>query len=443
MANKVLGIVFLLFVLSIIVKYFYGELFVSKLFFYVMEAALVGGIADWFAVSALFKKPLGFPYHTELIPRKRDEIIRSVANMVETELLTPEMIKEKLDKIHFVEHIIKWVDKSDGNQKFGKLILEYSSDILAKIDTKKLAKYGENILKDYAKNLEITPIIYSFSQQAIQKGQFDQWLDHVLEELQSIVEKEETKIKIEKILLNAKEEKTSGSFRGIKKGIANLLEKTNALNIPEGAKAIHNELIDTMNNLKDPNYHFRIKINEMISETVENLKENESVIISLENWKKGVIERTDLHGLLEYLIQSIIDIVKKSTDETPENLSSKQLNIVSSNNPSFIVEWMNEQISKYWVIFKRNKVMKNKVDLYLKEITIRLIEKEYKLIGNIVVDALTLFTNEGLNNFIEDKVGGDLQWIRINGSFVGGALGFIIFMFVNFIYDPIIQVFLN
>ncbi len=49
------------------------------------EAALVGGIADWFAVTALFKKPLGFPYHTAILPRRREAFVEATGKMLQTE----------------------------------------------------------------------------------------------------------------------------------------------------------------------------------------------------------------------------------------------------------------------------------------------------------------------------------------------------------------------
>ena len=57
----------------------------------VSEAALVGGVADWFAVTALFRRPLGFPYHTAILPRRRDSFIHAIVVMVQKEFFSEDL----------------------------------------------------------------------------------------------------------------------------------------------------------------------------------------------------------------------------------------------------------------------------------------------------------------------------------------------------------------
>ncbi|MDD4297106.1 MAG: DUF445 family protein [Eubacteriales bacterium] len=91
-ADILLAAVFILFAAATLLKYLYKESFFAGLLAFTFEAALVGGIADWFAVTALFKKPLGFPWHTAIIPNNRDSIIKSVSDLVSNELLSTEAI---------------------------------------------------------------------------------------------------------------------------------------------------------------------------------------------------------------------------------------------------------------------------------------------------------------------------------------------------------------
>ena len=87
MANKVLAGFFLMFVLASILKYFYKESLAVQLFGFVSEAAVVGGVADWFAVTALFRKPLGFPWHTAVITRHRGRVISGREELLDFEVL--------------------------------------------------------------------------------------------------------------------------------------------------------------------------------------------------------------------------------------------------------------------------------------------------------------------------------------------------------------------
>src|SRR5262247_1199418 len=74
------------------------------------EAALVGGLADWFAVTALFRHPLGLPIpHTAILPARRAKIIESIVNMVEEEWLSPEVIGQRLTRLSPGDAIVDWL----------------------------------------------------------------------------------------------------------------------------------------------------------------------------------------------------------------------------------------------------------------------------------------------------------------------------------------------
>ena len=129
-ANHFLAGVFLLFVVASVLKYFYNELLSVQLLCFVTEASVVGGVADWFAVTALFRMPLGFPWHTALITRHRGRVISALADMIEYELLSVRSIKERVDKICFVRLLIDWVENEDGKLMLKKLFNKHSIDVI-------------------------------------------------------------------------------------------------------------------------------------------------------------------------------------------------------------------------------------------------------------------------------------------------------------------------
>ena len=92
-ANYVLAISFVAFIGATGLRYVYGDVFLAELLWHATQAALIGGLADWFAVTALFEKPLGIPWHTALIPRNRVKMIDALARTVETDFLGPAMLK--------------------------------------------------------------------------------------------------------------------------------------------------------------------------------------------------------------------------------------------------------------------------------------------------------------------------------------------------------------
>ena len=84
---------------------FPGNVFAEG-FLFVTEAALVGGIADWFAVTALFKKPLGFPFHTAILPRRRKDFVKASVVMVQQEFFSRRTIFKKLGDFKLMPRIV-------------------------------------------------------------------------------------------------------------------------------------------------------------------------------------------------------------------------------------------------------------------------------------------------------------------------------------------------
>lgn len=111
---------------------FWGGLFTSG-----CGAALVGGLADWFAVNALFRRPLGIPngriIRTEIIPRNREKIFRALSTMVEEELLPQEALKEKLRNYDYLAPIVS---------------------ILSSPEREKLLNYSQNIVEHLIQHLQ-------------------------------------------------------------------------------------------------------------------------------------------------------------------------------------------------------------------------------------------------------------------------------------------------
>ena len=117
-ANAILALSFLCFVLVFWWWYSHEVGLLGELLFFVIQSALIGSIADWFAVTALFERPLGFPYHTELVYSHRTQIIDGMTHVVSEKLLQPGMWKDKLYTVSFVDKFTNWLTSSGGREKF-------------------------------------------------------------------------------------------------------------------------------------------------------------------------------------------------------------------------------------------------------------------------------------------------------------------------------------
>lgn len=436
LANRILIFLFFSFSIITLFRIFVFDNFIVELLGFTIEAALVGGIADWFAITALFKEPLGFSWHTALIPKNREKVIEAVSNMVEGELLSYKFIESKVEEIHIVNLLISYVENNNTKNSIDKLIEKYGQDILAKFDTNKIAEYIEEFLKDKLKNVDISLKIKKVFEWAIQNGEYERFLEAIVNGLIIAVKKDSTKEEIYKII-NDEVQKSKNKTKGFKRMFfevaLDIAEGTNSVNIRDAANSMQKELIEILTNMKDKKHPMHKRLDQIFKEAAQKMETDDSVSNSIEIWKEEIISRIYLKDELEKLINGVIKI----TDKAPSEVETYSEEVsISDNSP--VIQWLIAQVNKYWNNFKQDEKIKNWLEGYIKENLMKVIKAEHHLLGMMVKETLGTFTNEALNEFIESKTGNDLHWIRINGSIVGAVVGVIIYLFVNLFYGPII-----
>lgn len=453
-ANLILGFVFSGFCLLLLLNYMVADSFMINMLLFISEAALIGGIADWFAVTALFRKPLGFPFHTAIIPRNRTKFIEAMANMVQRDLLSVDSIMKLIDKVNVIELIIRWIDHKKGQLLLGNLIAKYLQKIASQLDPQELALTIEKLLRNNVDKLHLSAQLIKFIQWAKNSGEQDKWLDYILAQAAVVVGKESTREAVHRLVYTALEERTRHASPFVK-GFLRFGELTNSINPPEVAEALYTELVDFLENLKDVGHPMRVYLSDNLLALTYRLEYRDSLIEAIEAWKRGVLDQIPLKDLLIQAVSAALDFINKapeamdSNDESllqtgdPNERSLPQTAADSTDDPakpapSPVIQWLVQQIETYWEQFKQDQEKKNWLEKYMKEVLVSIIQKEHDLVGQLVTETLETFNDKALNRFIEDKVGNDLQWIRINGSLVGSVVGLLLFLFVELFYSPVV-----
>lgn len=416
MANKVLAGVFLLFVLASILKHFYKDLLAVQLFSFVTEAAVVGGVADWFAVTALFKKPLGFPWHTALITRHRERVISAVADMVENELLSVHSIRQRVDKICFVDVLIDWIDNNGGKLFLKELFISQTEDILTSVDSKKAAAYLDDCFKRKVRETQLSPYIKVAVKWVVEQKRYEPLVSDILDECINIIQNSDAKSLIYHHLLEIKEQKARSIFE---KAVFWLAEQMDSVNLSQATDVIYDELLITLHKARDKDHILYKWIQAKLLEVMDQLEYEVCWTEAIEDWKQGLLIDMDMTRVVEEFVQMALDIVRDP-----------------SHSP--IRAWLLEQIQTYWIGFTQNQQAQEWVESSMKQAVYKLIENEHQFIGVIVHNVFDTFSNDDLNQFIEEKAGDDLQWIRINGCVVGAFVGLILFSLLHYLYDPFV-----
>lgn len=414
LANRILAAVCALFVLAVILKIYHRESLAVDLLYTMVVAALVGGVADWFAVTALFKKPLGFPWHTAIIPRHRDKVIRQVADVVETQLLSVDYIKQRLDSVSFVRLLISWADSHGGKLFLRLLYARHMEAMIASVDSHLLARNAEQVIKSLGARISLETYLAEFGRWAISGGRDQTVADWVAGWLVNLFEKPDARDTIYRYLEDLKQDKARSL---IEKFVFWMGEQTDSVNLDDAADALHVKLLELARQLQQPEHPVRSWMHSKLGELVGKLETRPDWHSEIEEWKQGILRQMELEDLL-------IRIFKHSAQLTPAELP--------------LVVWLREYLVWCWQKFKEDTEMQDWLEVRIRQGAYRLIDNEHYLIGVVVEKVMMSFTDDDLSRFIEEKAGDDLQWIRVNGSVVGALVGLAAFLLLRFVYDPIV-----
>lgn len=419
--------VFVLFALAGIINFSYRGNFLAKALFIAMEAALVGGIADWFAVTALFKKPLGLSWHTAIIPRNRAKIIDATAHMVQYEFFSREKLKTRLEKVQLTDHIIRWLETGNGNQVCGIMLARFTQNLADTIEPPVIAAAIEKMVKAYILQLSLTPAVKALGEWVLQNRHDEQFIDYILGEIDKVVRRTETRQAVYDYLEGYKQQKSEGLLARM---VVWLGERTNAISIEDAAESFYQQLVALLEELGDRRHPLRTWLRNRLEDLVMQIEGNHAWQQAIEEWKVSMVARVHLQEMLTDMINIAVKSVYESAGDLERVLQDSEFTRRSASGDSGrdippLMALLLNTIEKYWPAVKKDREVRLCLEGYAKEAICHIIDCEHHFIGVVVKNALQALSDKELNKLVEAKAGEDLQWIRINGSVVGGITGFI------------------
>lgn len=402
-ANTVLAAAAGLFVLALTFKYNYPASSMAAAFLTVTEASLAGGVADWFAVTALFRRPLGFPYHTALIPRNRERVISALSKAVEQDFLSKEAIKARLNQVNLLDKIISYSQGNAMRPVVRGIIEKAIAELAETIDPTTVGKLGERVFKLILKRQSLVPYVAAGITWALQQGKDREAYSAVVNKVTAIVNQPQIREAIYQYLEQIKEKTANKNWlSGL---ITGFMEMTDGINLTDAADALHQELIKAVAELTNEQHPVRLWFQEELGGIAVRL-ENPEWKTAIDNWKDELLNRIEVAEPLGALADTVLTACTQPTVYR-----------------EYVVDWLTDQAASYWQQFKENAVLKSQAEDYVKMLIMKVVEQEHTLIGKIARRALNKLSDEDLNQFIEDKAGEDLDWIRINGVIIGGLVG--------------------
>ncbi|MEI3890654.1 MULTISPECIES: DUF445 domain-containing protein [Bacillus] len=369
------------------------------------EAGLVGGLADWFAVTALFRHPMGIPIpHTALLPKNRKRVTKGLINTLENEWLTKESITNKVKEMQLAQMVLQIAEREMQSDAVKKGIVTIAEKAIVLIDTEKLAVIIEKELKTYLHTINTSNILQVLVDQLVVQEYDEKTLDYILVKVKDWTAQDEARYQLGSLGMKAMENiKVDGFLQFTLKSFMNIVDEDKIGGI------LQKFIISNINSLQDADNSTRQLILAKIRQEIINVKENEALLQELENWKEKWIANWD------------------GTDKIKEMLEQVQQRAVTFvNNEEFtdkyVIPFLQTQMNK----IKDDKVTVQKIEDWLQKQVVTLVEKNHSKIGKLVQENLDKLDDKTLIEMIENNVGKDLQWIRVNGAVCGFMIGLVL-----------------
>lgn len=401
-ADKTLLAAGVIFLFALCLQMEYKESVFAAGFLFCAEAALVGGIADWFAVTALFEKPLGFPWHTAILPRRRQSFIEATGRMLQQEFFGKKALLGKVREVDFAQKLSDWLQDEVQQKKAAAWLAEQGLAWLWQNQGALGSKLGER-----AQQLQPEAMLVGLGHRLAGNQTVSSLVARGAESLTDYLQRPATEARLLEALEAYKASKLNGPMAMMMAGFA---ESTNLINLEEAAELIIQRGMLLAEQLKDPASREYGQLLASLEKILVNFEKNSAIKQELAALWLNTTDNMDWHVIFQLE-------EKEAAPRLRAGLEGLALAVLSS---------MARELAA-------NQQLRQNVNGLLYQLIARGVLQAQEMLGHIVNDVLGSLTDKQMNSLIYDKAEPDLLWIRMNGSIVGSVIGLVIFTFIQLV----------
>ena len=362
------------------------------------EAAMVGALADWFAVTALFNYPLGIKIpHTNLIENSKERIGDNLGSFVVENFLSPQNIRPYIQKIKISNFVGDWLSKERNQENLMKEVSIIILDILNKLDDTEVINFIGKKAKDMSDDLKINEIIGNGLDYILDKNDHQRFITNLSKQIKEYVLNNQDMVK---------ERVKSESYFLIPKFVDNNI----ADKITHGLSTYFEEVE------LNENHSLREEITKKLYSFSQEIQTDEKWVEEFRAIKNDFLKEEKINQYSRDIWLSI----KKSLSKELEEEQSALKNYIRKNLAELSQNLQND------------KKFQNKIDGWVRATAYKYILKNTHQFGALISSTVGNWEGKELSEKLELEVGKDLQFIRVNGTLVGGLVGLIIYTVTEF-----------
>ncbi|MBN3538011.1 DUF445 domain-containing protein [Sphingomonas pseudosanguinis] len=358
------------------------------------EAAMVGGLADWFAVTALFRHPLGLPIpHTAIVPRNKDRIGDTLANFLRTNFLIPRVVARRMNRLDVAGAAGRWL--AQPPQEGGRIRRGASrlfAEMLTAFDPQRLGGMVKAGIGSRLRATEVSPILGQLLKAAIAEGRHVPLMESVIRWAGQALAANEPVVRA------MVHERAGAILRWTG------LDETVADKLIDGLDKLLHDMAD------DPDHPIRLKIEEGLDRLAWDLQYDPDMRARVEAMKADLIANPAmqrwLDGLWEQAREGLLRLARD-----PEAVTAGKLG---------------ETLRQLGQTLQSDPRLAATINRFVRRAVVGIAADYGDGIVRLVSETVRGWDADTVTSRLENAVGRDLQYIRINGTLVGGSVGLVL-----------------
>jgi uncharacterized membrane-anchored protein YjiN (DUF445 family) len=358
------------------------------------EAAMVGGLADWFAVTALFRHPLGLPIpHTAIIPRNKDRIGEALASFIKENFLIPSVVARRMRNIDVAGAAGRFLRTPTGE---GSRIRHGASRLIADIfeglDDERLGGIVKSAIAARVQKMEVAPLLGHALASAINEDRHVPMLEAAIRWMARALDANE------ELIRDMVHKKANWVLK-----LAGLDAKL-ADAIVDGLRKL------TVEMSTDPAHPVRVKVEEALAQLANDLQTNPETRAKVEEMKEQLLANRSVALWLDALWQR-----------------GREAIIRSARNPDAAMAGrLGEVLKSMGTSLEQDPRIRAAINQFVRRAAAGMAQSYGTSIVKLVSETIRGWDARTVTARLEEAVGRDLQYIRINGTIVGGLVGLVI-----------------
>jgi len=363
------------------------------------EASMIGGLADWFAVTALFRHPMGIPIpHTAIVAARKDQIGRSLGNFVSRHFLSRDVLATRLSSLRVAEHLAKWLAVPENSRTLARHAatgLANGARMLADEDVQELI---DRVIEERIRKTEVAPLLGQMLSLLTAGDRHQELLDEAIGLLARAVDQNQELIR-ERI-----EEESPWWVPGM---VDDRIHRKIVTGLDHTLTAVRD----------DPDHPLRRRFDDALANFVRKLNESPEVRARAERIKFEILDR---------------EAVRRFSSSIWDDAKAALFRYAEAPN-AFAPTAIERGLVSLGEAVSRDEALLGRIDALIADVALHLVDRYQGEVAQLIAQTVTSWDPEVTSDRVELAIGKDLQFIRINGTIVGGLAGLVIYALARFI----------